>query len=217
MSSPALERLESLLHARKLAHTLGSGLARQLPVVSTGVPALDARLGGGWPCGEVSELLGRQSSGRTSVLLSTLAAATRRGGLVGLVDAFDRFDPWSAARAGLDLDRVLWVRGSPGDRAIVNAIRALDLIVRAGGFALAALDVADAPARAMRTVPFTTWLRIAHANEGRDTACVLVADAPVGRSARGRSLHLDTQRIWIGAHAQRRCFAGFRPQGPAGR
>jgi hypothetical protein len=61
-------------------------------------------------------------------------------------------------------------------------------------------------------VPFTTWLRIAHANEGRDTACVLVADAPIGRSARGRSLPLDTQRIWTGAHAQRRRFAGFRPR-----
>ena len=224
MSSPALERLESLLHARKLTHTLGSALARQRPVVSTGIPVLDARLGGGWPCGEVSELLGRQSSGRTSVLLSTLAAASRRGGLVGLVDAFDRFDPWSAARAGLDLDRLLWVRGTPATSlprrsaggaeagTIVNAIRALDLIVRAGGFALVALDVADAPPRAMRTVPFTTWLRIAHANEGRDTACVLVADAPIGRSARGRSLQLDTQRIWIGARAQRRRFAGFRPK-----
>jgi RecA/RadA recombinase len=79
--------------------------------VSTGLGALDAMLGGGWRRGEVSELIGARSTGRTSVLFATLAAATARGDVVGLVDALDRFDPASAAAAGVDLDRVLWVRG----------------------------------------------------------------------------------------------------------
>ena len=56
-------------------------------------------LGGGWRRGEVSELVGARSSGRTSVLLATLAAATARGEVVALVDALDRFDPASAAAA----------------------------------------------------------------------------------------------------------------------
>jgi hypothetical protein len=75
------------------------------------VAAIDAQLGGGWRRGEVSEILGPRSSGRTSVLLATMAAATTRGEIVGLVDATDRFDPASALEAGVDLDRVLWVRG----------------------------------------------------------------------------------------------------------
>lgn len=151
--------------------------------------------------------------------MSTLAVATAGGGVVGLVDTFDRFDARSAARAGVDLDRVLWVRGpalSEGpepwacrERAIVNAIRALDLIVRAGGFAVAALDLADVPPRSLRAVPFTTWLRIARANEGRDTVCLLLGDAPRGRSARGKTLPLTTRRCWAGLSPLRRRFAGF--------
>ena len=68
-------------------------------------------LGGGWRRGEVSEVVGVRSSGRTSVLVATLAAATSRGEVVALVDAFDRFDPGRPRPPVLDLDRVLWVRG----------------------------------------------------------------------------------------------------------
>ncbi len=218
MASGAVQRLESLLQTRKL----DTSLARHLPsgggVLATGIAPLDASLGGGWPHGEVSELIGPRSSGCTSALVTTLAAATRQGGLVGLVDTCDRFDPWTAARAGLDLTRVLWVRGpalSPGalksgiDRAVLHAIRALDLIVRAGGFAVTALDLADVPPRALGALPFTTWLRLAHVIEGQPTVCLLVGERPVGRSARGRSVWIEGRRCWTGAHSQSRRFAGF--------
>jgi recA bacterial DNA recombination protein len=186
---------------------------------STGIVALDAALGGGWCRGDVSEIVGNRSSGRTSVLVAALAAATCRGELVGLVDAVDRFDPASAAGAGLDLDRMLWVRGPalsvemmrPAmiDRAVCQAIRALDLLVRAGGFGVVALDVADVPPRCLRALPSTTWLRLAHANAGRETACLLVGEAPMGRSARGASVRLETTRRWTGASRQSRRFSGF--------
>lgn len=211
MTSAAVQRLESLLQARKLDNTLTRaqpGLVRR--VLPTGIASIDVRLDGGWPQGEVSELLGRRSSGRTSVLIATLAAAAQRGGLVGFVDAFDRFDPRTAAGAGLDLDRVLWVRGTAsGHVAVRQAVRALDLIVRAGGFAVAALDVADAPLRSLHALPFTTWQRIAHANEGRETVCLLVGESPMGRSARGVALRLNTTRRWAGTSAQSRRFVGF--------
>jgi hypothetical protein len=220
MSSLAVQRLTSLLQTRKLDATLVPTLPSPVEGLPTGMDLIDARLGGGWPYGEVSELVGGRSSGRTSILMATLAAATRRGGLVGLVDAFDRFDPLSAARAGIDLDLVLWVRGpsltlaGPGprtavDRAVLSAIRALDLIVRAGGFAIAALDLADAPARGVSALPMATWLRLAHANEGRETVCLLLGERSVGRSARGIALHLDAQARWSGTHAQSRRLAGL--------
>jgi hypothetical protein len=222
MSSSAIQRLESLLQSRKLDTTLLGNLApvsRQ--VLATGLPAIDARLGSGWPCGEVSELAGRRSSGCTAVLMATLAAATVQGGIVGLVDAFDRFDAITAVNAGLDLDRVLWVRGpsltlesvrppiTAVERAIQQAIRACDLMIRAGGFTVVVLDLSDVPPRALAGVPFTTWLRLAHANEGRDTVCVVKADQPMGRSAHGVSLRLEARRCWTGAHANSRRFAGF--------
>lgn len=211
MSSLAVQRLASLLQARRLDHTLDhAGLPRSGPVLATGLPDVDARLSGGWPHGEISELTGPRSSGRTGLLTATLASVTRAGGTAALVDSFDRFDPVTAAEAGVDLDRVLWVRGSAvPSRALANAVRAFDLIIRAGGFTLVALDLADAPLRAIRALPLTTWLRLAHANEGRETVGLLVSEGPIGRSARGVSLHLEPRRRWLGTAPQQRRFGGF--------
>jgi len=78
-------------------------------MVTSGVPALDA-LAGGLPRGCLTEIYGPASSGRTSVMLATLAAATHRGEYCALIDASDALDPQSIAAAGIDLDRLLWVR-----------------------------------------------------------------------------------------------------------
>jgi hypothetical protein len=229
MASLAIQRLETALLAKKFDHTLAKAWAvgsasieRERRVTSTGIAALDSALGGGWERGEVSELVGSRSSGRLGVMLATLAGATHRGEVVAVVDALDRFDPASAAAAGVDLERVLWVRGptisvptarplgSDGLSEVVNrGVRALDLIVRAGGFAVVVLDVADVPSRWLRALPLATWMRIAHVNEGRDTACLLVGEAPMGRSARGVSVRLTASGRWTGTSAQSRRFAGF--------
>jgi hypothetical protein len=218
MSSQAVLRLESLLGAKQLDRTVRRESA-VAPATPTGIAALDAVLAGGWRQGEVSEVVGPRSSGRTSVLVSTLASATRAGHVVGLVDAIDRFDPVTAAAAGVDLHRVLWVRGphigveqaraTLVDHAVRQALRAFDLIVRAGGFAVVALDVADIPARFLRTLPFATWMRVAHANAGQPTVCLLVGDAPMGRSARGASVVLEAAGRWTGASPQSRRLAGL--------
>ncbi len=80
-------------------------------VLPTGLALLDERLGGGLPRGQMSEVVGPRSSGRTTVMCAALAAATGRGDLVALVDPLDTFDPASAAACGVTLDRVLWLRG----------------------------------------------------------------------------------------------------------
>jgi len=85
---------------------------RPAPEMATsGVSALDA-LTGGLPRGCLTEIYGPSSSGRTSVMLAALAAATRRGEYCALIDASDALDPHSFAAAGVDLDRLLWVRCS---------------------------------------------------------------------------------------------------------
>ena len=78
-------------------------------MLSSGIAAINA-LTGGWPRGCLTEICGPASSGRTTLLLAALAAATRRGEFCVLVDASDALDPRSAADAGVDLDRLLWVR-----------------------------------------------------------------------------------------------------------
>ena len=78
-------------------------------MVSSGIPELDL-LTGGLARGCLTEICGAASSGRTSVLLLALARATQRGEICALVDASDAFDPASAAAAGMELSRLLWVR-----------------------------------------------------------------------------------------------------------
>jgi len=78
-------------------------------MVSSGIPQLDS-LTGGLARGCLTEICGTASSGRTSVLLFALARATERGEVCALVDASDAFDPASAAAAGMEMSRLLWVR-----------------------------------------------------------------------------------------------------------
>jgi hypothetical protein len=78
-------------------------------MVSSGIPQLDS-LTGGLARGCLTEICGTASSGRTSVLLLALARATQRGEVCALVDASDAFDPASAAAAGMEMSRLLWVR-----------------------------------------------------------------------------------------------------------
>jgi hypothetical protein len=94
--------------------------------------------------GDITEIVGRMSSGRTSLLVACLRDVTRRGGLAALVDADQAFDPRSAERAGVDLSRLLWVRCG-GRRDL--ALRATDVLVRCRGFALVVLDTGEIPAR----------------------------------------------------------------------
>lgn len=78
-------------------------------MISSGISAIDA-LTGGLPRGCLTEVCGSASSGRTTVMLAALAAATGRGEFCVVVDASDALDPHSAVAAGVELDRLLWVR-----------------------------------------------------------------------------------------------------------
>jgi hypothetical protein len=199
--------LESALRSRKLDHTLTSTLPAHpvrddQVVAATEVPPLDALLRGGFPRGQLSEIVGPRSSGRTSLLLQMLAAATARGELVAVVDALDTLDIESTTAAGLALERLLWIRGNlvpnPGmcrdlnQRALDQAIKALTLVLQAGNFGLVVFDAADAPPEAFRRLPFTTWLRLQRMVEGTQTACVLIGTEPMARSSAGLTLRLST-------------------------
>jgi hypothetical protein len=167
-----------------------------------------------------------------------LAAATQRGESVALIDTFDRFDPPTAHACGIELSKLLWVRGQavskttgaidpawlpgvravngPGtfmERVIDRAIKALNLVVQSGVCTMVVIDLIDVPANALRRLPASTWFRIERAIEGSDTAVVILAAMPIARSAGGRSIHLggDTTRvIWKGGHDRSRRVAGVR-------
>ena len=220
MAKEALAVLESALRVRKLDRTLTSALPplqhTDGPSVSpTDLAALDACLRGGLPRGQLSELAGARSSGRMTLLLQMAAAATRRGEIAAVVDPVDRLDVASMMAAGVDLDRLLWIRGegataaSYADRAVERALKALNLVLQAGGFGFVAIDLADVPPRALHGIPHTTWLRVQRVIEGTDTACVLVVAQPLARSAGGLTLSLDGRTRWMGEADRSRLVAGL--------
>lgn len=106
---------------KDLAHRVPSALSprerlirERMPV---GIEELDDLLGGGIPVGALTELVGQEGSGRTSLATSSLAGSTGTGGVCAWVDVADVFDPLSAATGGVDLERLLWVRCSAGEQA----------------------------------------------------------------------------------------------------
>jgi recombination protein RecA len=210
---PAIARadLESLLRLKKLDHTLttlepleGDGAW----LVPTGIAGLDERLQGGFPRGQMSEVVGGRSSGRLAVMVSTLAGATRRGEAVAYIDPLDMFDPPSAAASGVDFSRMLWISGEATSSARVclsceygtvqksldRAVKSFNLVLQAGGFGLVVLDLGEMPAQVLRRLPFTTWLRLHRVIEGSDTACALIGGESISRSAGGVTVQLDGLR-----------------------
>lgn len=233
MANTARATVESALRVRKLDRTLTTALPPLMPgsgvrvdpstLIPTDVATLDASLQGGLPRGQLSEITGPRSAGRTTLLLRLMAAATRRGDIAALVDTFDRLDVASAAAAGIALERLLWIRGQaitrmqdsglrehpdswgvvPGpsglfDRTIDRALKALNLVLQAGGFGVVAIDLADVSPIVLKRIPFTTWLRVQRAIEGSDTACVLLVPEPLSRSAGGLTLSLTARSSWTG-------------------
>jgi len=173
MPSPqrAPRELEGLL--RELGPQIqrgGSGAppATERPRCPTGLASLDALLSGGFPRGGLSEVAGVPGSGRTSLALAALARATSEGEVTAVIDAADHFDPPSAEAAGVDLDRVLWVR-APTER---DALRAVHPMLTAGGFGVVLVDLTGCEAR----IGARIWPRLRKEVAASDTALIVLAD-----------------------------------------
>jgi recombination protein RecA len=161
-----------------------------LEVVSTGIPEIDASVGG-LPRGAMTEIYGPACSGRTSLLLSALAARTADGEVCALVDARDSFDPLSATAAGVALQQLLWVRCQNIDQAL----RATDLLIQSGGFGLVAVDLSDVPSRTARQVPLNAWFRFRRAVEDTPTILLLLGQDSNAKTCASLVLRLDAQHV----------------------
>jgi len=181
-------------------------------MVSSGIVAMDA-LTGGLPRGCLTEICGPASSGRTTLLLAALAAATRRGEFCTIVDASDALDPQSVAAAGIELDRLLWVRcGENSDHPehrLEKLLRAADLLLESGGFGVIALDLGDLPPQTARRIPLTTWFRFRRAVE--HTPTMLLAIERQSSAGSCSSLLIKLGSIKVEAVVNRACNLRMDP------
>ncbi len=112
------------------------------PVVPTGIREIDALLHGGLPAGAISEMVGPECSGRTSLALAFVACMTQAGKVCAWVDVSDTLHPESAAAIGVDLSRLLWIRcgATPATTHLPD-------------ISLRGLRIAEKPSRAMSRLP----------------------------------------------------------------
>jgi recombination protein RecA len=139
-----MERLKSLeTTIAKIEKQFGKGTIMKLndnkgadiPVISTGSLGVDIALGiGGLPRGRIIEIFGPESSGKTTLCLSTIVQAQKQGGIAAFIDAEHAFDKFYAEKLGMNLDNLLFVQPDNGEQALEiteNLVRsgAVDIIV----------------------------------------------------------------------------------------
>jgi recA bacterial DNA recombination protein len=191
-------------------------------MVSSGVREIDA-LTGGLPRGCLTEICGPASSGRTSVLLAALAAATQRQEVCALVDVSDAFNPRSAVAAGVNFEKMLWVRcgmrlqkpGSPQrhpsallragsvtekknekiEKPVEQALRVTDLLLQSGGFGLVIIDLGDAPLKMARRIPLTSWFRFQRTVERTATVLFVISQVPCAQTCASLLLKVSGKKL----------------------
>src|SRR5258708_35093944 len=148
----------------RLPGALTRPVSLEREMVRTGLQALDAQTGG-IPKGALTQLCapGKSSSGKTTLLLSTMAQLTNQGEFCATVDADDCVDPASADAAGVELSHMLWVRcrEKRGMRSLELAFKAADILVQHGRFGLIAVDLGNIDERLIKKERLTTWCRFA--------------------------------------------------------
>ncbi len=154
------------------AHAGRSAIARD--GVPVGIASIDSLLGGGWPKGQVSELVtGERGSGATQVLHRMLERVAADGGFLAWVDGSDSFDVDAADPASLE--RLLWVRCTDSGQAI----KAADLLLRDRNIPLVVLDLGLNPAAQLRRIPSTVWHRFSRLIEHNGATLLVVAPHPL--------------------------------------
>jgi len=117
---------------------LGDNVAAQaVEVVPTGSLGIDVALGiGGLPRGRVVEIYGPESSGKTTLALSVVAEAQKRGGAAAFIDAEHAMDPQYAKKLGVNLDDLLVSQPDSGEQAL----EICDMLVRSGAVDVVVID-----------------------------------------------------------------------------
>lgn len=214
MPAPLKAALEDLLKTRRLKAELPPlrGEDQRFRLVRSGIAPLD-NLIQGFPRGQLSEVSGTASSGRTGIALALVARITARGALSAWIDPADCFDPTSAKAAGAGLERLLWLRG----RSLPDSVSAAGNLLGSGLFEAVVLDFASAGPAELRRLPGSTWIRLQRMAADTPTALVLLASVHVACGPGGVRLDLQPARPRWSGNGPSRLLRGLDAAASAGR
>jgi recombination protein RecA len=132
----ALQQIEKD-YGSEAIRRLGDNSVSPVDVIPTGNILIDRALGvGGFPRGRIVEVFGPESSGKTTLTLTAIAQAQKRGGLAGFIDVEHALDPQYAQKLGVNLDELLVSQPSSGE----EALRILETLVRSNALDIIVLD-----------------------------------------------------------------------------
>jgi recombination protein RecA len=98
---------------------LGAHEILAIEFIPTGSLAVDYAIGiGGFPRGRVVEIYGPESSGKTTLALSVVGQAQKRGGTAAFIDAEHALDAEYAKKLGVDIDNLLVSQPDNGEQAL---------------------------------------------------------------------------------------------------
>jgi recombination protein RecA len=116
--SSAISQLEKK-YGKGAIMSLGNSISDRVEALLTGSLSLDMALGiGGFPKGRICEIYGPESSGKTTLALSTAAECQRAGGTVVYIDAEHALDVNYAKRLGVDTSKLLVSQPDCGEQAL---------------------------------------------------------------------------------------------------
>jgi recombination protein RecA len=116
---------------------LGTAQQMDVEVIPTGNILIDRALGvGGFPRGRIIEIFGPESSGKTTLTLTVIAQAQKRGGLAGFIDVEHALDPAYAKKLGVNVEELLVSQPSSGE----EALRICETLVRSNALDVIVLD-----------------------------------------------------------------------------
>jgi len=116
---------------------LGQRETLAIDAIPTGSIAIDAAIGiGGFPRGRVVEVYGPESSGKTTLALSVIGQAQKRGGVAAFIDAEHALDAEYARKLGVDIDNLLVSQPDSGEQALEIA----EMLVRSNGVDVVVID-----------------------------------------------------------------------------
>lgn len=105
--------------------------------IPTGNLLIDRALGvGGFPRGRIVEIFGPESSGKTTLTLTAIAQAQKKGGLAAFIDVEHALDPQYARKLGVNLDDLLISQPSSGE----EALQICEALVRSNAIDVIVLD-----------------------------------------------------------------------------
>lgn len=112
-------------------------LVKDVEAISTGALSLDIALGiGGLPKGRIVEIYGPESSGKTTLCLSVIAQAQKKGGVVAFVDAEHALDVNYARKLGVNTEDLLISQPDTGEQAL----EITETLVRSGAIDVLVVD-----------------------------------------------------------------------------